>query len=214
MALPSIYDAARAHLFTDRDKMEAAGLPAPTINHLLRIRDIYNYWLSFPSKRDRDIVAQLRTRYGIGDTVAREDLRLIKQLLGDFQKTSKDYKRYRFETWVAKAFEKADALNNTRDMVAAAAQYAKYGQLDKEDERANVLDKLVPLKLLFTDDPTVIGIQRLPDHRKKIKEMKERYWSEATEEVEYEEIDAGIDDIFKPLPPYAADTDGDTAGIS
>lgn len=213
MALPSIYDAAQAHLFSDRDKMAAAGLPAATINHLLRIRDIYNYWLSFPSKRDRDIVAQLRSRYGIGDTVAREDLRLIKRLLGDFQKTSKDYKRYRFEMMVTKAYDKADAQNNTRDMVAAAAQYAKYGQLDKEDERAAVIDKLVPMALRFTDDPAVIGIPRMPGSREKIKKMKEKYWSEATEEVDFEEIDAGLDDIFKPLPPYATDSDADPAGL-
>ncbi len=213
MPLPAITDVARDHLFTDRDKMEAAGIPAATIHHVLRLRDAYSYWLAFPSKRDRDIVALLRSRHGVGDTVAREDLRIIKQLLGDLQQTSKAYKRFRFEQMVQRAYDKADAQNNTRDMVAAAAQYAKYSQLDKEDERASVIDKLVPLALSFTDDPAVIGIARMPDFRQKIKAMKERYWAEATQEVEYEEIDAGIDDIFKPDITYGQAADTDPAGL-
>lgn len=199
MALPAIIDIAHQHLFADHDKMVAAGLPDVTIRHLERLRDIYNYWVSFPSKRDRDIVAELRRRYGIGDTVAREDLRLIKVLLGDMQKTTKDYHRYRFTMMINRAYEKADQANNTRDMVAAAAQYARYMQLDKDDERANIIDKVVPIVLSFTDDPSVIGIKRMPNFREKIKAMKEKYWTEATEDVDFEDVEADrLEDIFKP----------------
>ncbi len=199
MPLPAIIDVAHQHLFSDRDKMVAAGLPEATIRHIERLRDIYNFWVSFPSKRDRDIVAELRRRYGLGDTVAREDLRLIKVLLGDMQKTTKDYHRYRFTVMINRAYDKADAANNTRDMVAAAAKYAKYMQLDKDDERANIIDKVVPIVLSFTDDPSVIGIKRMPDFREKIKAMKEKYWTEATEDIDYEDLEADrLEDIFKP----------------
>lgn len=212
MALPAILDVAHSHLFSDRDKMAAAGLPDATIRHIERIRDVYSYWLAYPSKRDRDIVAELKSRYGIGETVAREDLRLIKTLLGDLQKSSKDYHRYRFSVMVMRAYEKADKANNTRDMVSAAAQYAKYFQLDKDDERDSVLDKVVPIDLSFTDDPAVLGLKRMPNFREKIKAMKEKYWTEATEDVEFEEIGTDrLDDIFKPLSV----TDGkeDSAGL-
>lgn len=178
--------------------MVAAGLPEATIRHIVRLRDIYNYWLSYPSKRDRDIVGELKSRYGIGDTVAREDLRLIKNLLGDFQKVSKDYMRYRVTMMLNRAYEKADAANNTRDMVAAAKALKEVHQLDKDDPRADILDKVVPIVLNFTDDPTVIGIQRMPDFRNRIKEVKNKYWMEQTEDVEFEEIDAKLDDIFNP----------------
>lgn len=187
--------------------MVAAGLPEPTIRHLERLRDIYNYWVAFPSKRDRDIVAELRRRYGIGDTVAREDLRYIKVLLGDLQKTSKDYHRYRFLEMITRAYDKAAQSGNTRDMVAAAAKYAKYMQLDKEDDRASIIDKVVPIVLSFTDDPSVIGIKRMPNFREKIKAMKEKYWTEATEEVDYEDLEAErIDNIFKPQLPDGIST--------
>ena len=198
MPLPAIIDAAQQYLFADADKMVAAGLPEATMRHIVRLRDIYSYWLSYPSKRDRDIVAELRSRYGIGDTVAREDLRVVKNLLGEFQKVSKDYMRYRVTMMLNRAYEKADAANNTRDMVAAANALKEVHQLDRHHPRAAIRDKVVPIVLNFTDDPTVIGIKRMPDFRNRIKEVKNKYWLEQTEDVEYEEIDANLDDIFNP----------------
>lgn len=198
MAQQALIDVAHRHLFSDRDQMAKAGVPVATMEHLIRLRDLYNYWLTYPSKRDRDIVAELKARYKIGNTVAYEDLRIIKTLLGDLQKATRDYHRYRFNAMITKAYEKADADNNTRDMVAAAAQYARYNQLDKEDDRASVLDTLAPIQLIFTDDPTTIGIERMPNFRDKIKAMRDRYWVEATEYVDYEEVDADLDNIFKP----------------
>lgn len=200
MALPSILDSARQYLFADADKMTAAGVPAATIAHLLRLRDIYNYWLNYPSKRDRDIIAELRSRYNIGDTVAREDLKLIKILLGDLQKPTKDYMRYRVTVMLQRAYEKADAANDARNMVAAADKLAKVHRLHEDDERANVLDTLIPMVLKFTDDPTVIGLRRMPDFRQRIPQMKEKYWAENTEDISFEEIDAQLDDLFKPIP--------------
>lgn len=209
MPLPAIIDIAHQHLFSDQDKMQAAGLPVATIRHLERLRDIYNYWLAFPSKRDRDIVAELRARYGIGDTVAREDLRMIKTLLGDLQTVTKNWVRYRATLMCERAYEKAEAANNPREMIAAAKELGRIHQLDKEDERINVLDKLRPIVLVPTFDPSVIGIQRMPNYREKIKALKERYWSEASEQVEFEDIDTDFD-IFKPVVHHEA---GDTAGL-
>ncbi len=213
MPLPAILDVAETYLFADQDKMVASGLPEATIRHLVRLRDIYNYWLSYPQKKDRDIVAELKTRYGLGDTVAREDLKLIKTLLGDLQKVTKDYMRYRVTQMLTRAYEKADIANNTRVMVAAADKLAKYYALDKEDDRANVIDKIVRVTLKFTDDPEVIGLKRMPNVREKMKSLKDKYWSEATEEVDYEEIDAELEDIFKPLRPDYGSSENQ-AGIS
>lgn len=207
MPLPAINEVAQRHLFSDRDKMVKAGLSDITINHVVRLRDMYNHWLNFPSKRDRDIVAEIRQRYGVVESVAREDLRIIKELLGDYQRQSKDYHRYRFLEMINRAYAKADAANNTRDMVAAASQYAKYTQLDKEDDRESILSKVVPIVLSFTDDPEVIGIKRMPHFREKIKALKEKYYTmDQTEDVDYEDIDARLDDLFKPIGNGYADS--------
>ena len=196
MPLPSIIETAEKHLFSDRDKLEAAGLPAPTIEHLIRLRDIYNYWISFPNKKDREMVALIKDRYGLGDSQSRADLKTVKVLLGNFEQTTKDYHRYRFIKIIERAIELAELKKDPDAMVKAADKYAKYMQLDKEDERGDIIATLVPLRLKFTDDPEAIGFKRLPNHREKIKAMKDRYWTEETVDVDYEELDAHVDDLF------------------
>ena len=94
--MPSILDTAKDYLFADVSKMEAAGLPAVTQRHLIRLRDIYNYWLKFPLTKDRDLVAYIQQVYELQATQAYADLRLVKALLGDLQKSTKEYHRYRF----------------------------------------------------------------------------------------------------------------------
>ncbi len=198
MPLPSIIDTAREHLFDDREKLERSGLPAATVAHIVRLRDVYTYWLQFPSKKEREIVAELKRRGGIGDTQARSDLRLIKTLLGDLQQATKNYHRYRFNVMVMRAYDRAADSGNISDMVKAAAMYAKYNQLDKEDDRDARYDLIQPQRFVFTDDPRVIGIEPLPDFREKIRKKKEQYWTEQTEYVDFEEIDFNQDELFRP----------------
>lgn len=99
MPLPSIADAAQQYLFTDRDKMIRSGVPEATINHIIRIRDVYSYWLQFPQKKDREIVGELMRRGNIQRSAAYEDLRLIKQLLGDLNKVQRIMRATVFYRW-------------------------------------------------------------------------------------------------------------------
>lgn len=198
MPLPAILETAEKHLFTDRDKMIAGGVPAPTADHIIRLRDVYNYWLQFPTRRDREIVARLMEVGGVARSQAYEDLKLVKALLGNFQKTTRDYHRYRFTEMIRRAYEKAEAAGDARSMVAAADKYAKYMQLDKEEEREDYYALVQKQVFKFTDDPTVIGIKPVPNIREKIKAKKEQYWSEDVQEVSFEEVDFDADEIFKP----------------
>ena len=88
MPLPVLFDTAQTYLFEDEDKMVAAGLPLPTIKHVIRLRDAYNFWLSHPSKLDRDVVERLMAYGNIAKSQAYEDLKIVKALLGAFQKVS------------------------------------------------------------------------------------------------------------------------------
>ena len=81
-------------------------------------------------------------------------------------------------------------------MVAAADKYAKYAKLDKEDERDVDWGELKLLNLEFTDDPAVIGISRMPDHRKKIRALKEKYWNDNVVDVLPENVEFNVDDLF------------------
>ncbi len=200
MPLPSIADAAQQYLFTDRDKMIRSGVPEATINHIIRIRDVYSYWLQFPQKKDREIVGELMQRGNIQRSAAYEDLRLIKQLLGDLNKVSKDYARYRFLQMVERAYEVAENSGDARSMVAAADKLGKYMGLAEADEVDKGYDKIPVQIFAVTDNPEVIGLKRLPNARDRIKAMKQKYWNEEIVDVEAEEVDYDIDSIFHPKP--------------
>lgn len=200
MPLQSIADAAQQYLFTDRDKMIRSGVPEATINHIIRIRDVYSYWLQFPQKKDREIVGELMRRGNIQRSAAYEDLRLIKQLLGDLNKVSKDYARYRFLQMVERAYEVAENSGDARSMVAAADKLGKYMGLAEADEVDKGYDKIPVQIFAVTDNPEVIGLKRLPNARDRIKAMKQKYWNEEIVDVEAEEVDYDIDSIFHPKP--------------
>lgn len=200
MPLPSIADAAQQYLFTDRDKMIRSGVPEATINHIIRIRDVYSYWLQFPQKKDCEIVGELMRRGNIQRSAAYEDLRLIKQLLGDLNKVSKDYARYRFLQMVERAYKVAENSGDARSMVAAADKLGKYMGLAEADEVDKGYDKIPVQIFAVTDNPEVIGLKRLPNARDQIKAMKQKYWNEEIVDVEAEEVDYDIDSIFHPKP--------------
>ena len=198
--IPSIHDTAKDFLFADVSKMVEAGLPEATRRHIIRLRDIYNYWLQFPMTKDRQLVAHIMQAYELQTTQAYADLRVVKALLGDLQKASKEYHRYRFIEMVNAAYETARINRDAKSMVAAADKYAKYTQLDKEDLVDRGFDKIMIQPFKPTDDPSVAGFKPVPNIRERIQKKIASYWSEEIQEVEFESVEFNEDDIFKPKP--------------
>lgn len=196
MPVPATIDVCQKYLFADLDEMSADGLPEVIQQRLLRLRDMYNFWLQFPRKKDLEIVAELELRYKVSKSTAYEDIRIIKRLLGDLAKTSKDYHRYKFCQMIDETYEMAKRIKDARAMGAAANYYAKYTQLDKEDLLDKGYDKIVVQPFEPTDDPSVLGIKAIPNIREKIKSKIQQYWSEDIEDVEFEEIEFNEDEIF------------------
>ena len=166
--LPAILDTAKDYLFADVSKMIEAGLPEKTQRHLIRLRDIYNYWLQLPMTKDRELVAHIMQAYSLQATQAYADLRLVKALLGDLQKSTKEYHRYRFIEMVNAAYEMARVNRDAKSMVAAADKYAKYTQLDKEDLVDRGFDKIIIQPFKPTDDPSVAGFKPVHNTREKM----------------------------------------------
>ena len=69
---------------------------------------------------------------------------------------------------------------------------------DKEDTPDLAFDKIVPLEIVATDDPSVIGIKKIPDLRGRIKKLIKKYDAEA-EFAEFIEIPA-TDNETAPSP--------------
>ena len=200
MALPATIDIAQKYLFADMEEMSAAGIPELIQQRLIRLRDMYNFWLSFPSKKDLEIVSELESRYKIGKSTAYEDVRIIKRVLGDLAKTTKDYHRYKFCNMIDESFAMAKRTKDARAMASAANFYAKYTQLDKEDVLDKGYDKIIVQPFEPTDDPTVLGIKAIPNVRERIKLKIQQYWSDDIEDVDVEEVEFNEDQIFNIKP--------------
>ena len=144
-------------------------------------------------------MAHIQQSYGLQTTQAYADLRIVKALLGDLQKATKEYHRYRFIEMVNAAYEMARINRDAKSMVAAADKYAKYTQLDKEDLVDRGFDKIIIQPFKPTDDPSVAGFKPVPNIREKIQKKISQYWNEEVQEVEYEAVEFNEDDIFKPV---------------
>ena len=200
MPVPATIDMCSRYLFADVNEMTTDGVPEVIQQRLLRLRDIYNFWLQFPRKKDLEIVSELELRYKVSKSTAYEDIRIIKRLLGDLAKTTKDYHRYKFCQMIDETFDMAKRTKDARAMGAAANYYGKYTQLDKEDILDKGYDKIVVQPFEPTDDPSVLGIKAIPNVREKIKSKIQQYWSEDIEDVEFEEVEFNEDEIFNTKP--------------
>ena len=204
--MQNIYDVVSQHLFSSVDEMTVARIPEVTQKRLIRLRAIYNFWLQFPRKTDLEIVEKLQHDFGIARTQAYEDVRVIKAALGEMNKTTKDFHRYKFLQMIDRTFAMAERNKDARAMAAAANHYGKYTQLDKEDAHDKGYSLIVPQNFEPTDDPSVIGIKPIPNIREKIRKKLAQYRTEDIEDVEFEEADYKEDYVFA-IPPIKKEND-------
>lgn len=198
MPVPATIEVCRDHLFSDREEMTQNNIPVVIQERLIRLRDMYNLWLNFPRKKDVEIVKELELRYKIQRSTAYEDIRIIKALLGDLNKSTKDFHRWKFCGMLDEAYEMAKRMKDARAMVAAADKYGKYTQLDKEDLIDRGYDKIQVQPFEPTDDPSVIGIKPIPNIRQRIQDKIKQYWSDDIEDIDYEVVEYNEDGIFHP----------------
>lgn len=200
MSAPSL-ELVKVHLFDSVDQMQQANLPAQMQQRLLRLRAVYSYWLQWPLTRDRDIADRIMREHGVQRTQAYQDIRIVKAILGEMHKTTKEYHRFKFLQMIEASYEMAKVNRDARSMVAAADKYAKYTQLDKEDLLDRGFDKIVPQPFKPTDDPSVAGFKPVPNIRERIQKKIQSYWSEEVEDVEFEPVDFNADELFHPQKP-------------
>lgn len=198
MPVPATIEVCKEHLFSDREEMTQNNIPVVIQERLIRIRDMYNFWLNFPRKKDVEIVKELELRYKIQRSTAYEDIRIIKALLGDLNKSTKDFHRWKFCGMLDEAYEMAKKMKDARAMVAAADKYGKYTQLDKEDLVDRGYDKIQVQPFEPTDDPSVIGIKPIPNIRQRIQDKIKQYWNDDIEDVDFEPIEFNEEEIFHP----------------
>ena len=209
MGTPSAIEVCRADLFT-RESELLERYPQVLVDKVLRVREMYNWFISNPDGSDREFVAEVMQRHDISKVTAYSDLAIVKALLPMMSTASRDFHRWRTNEMLIATYKMAEKRKDSKTMERAATAYGKLNRVDLEDEQAMPYDKIVPQPFTATDDPRVLGIEPIPNINEKISQMIEKYRRETIdiEDVEFEEYDLEFDTLF-PDPKQDTDNDGE-----
>lgn len=190
----SIHDIVQTDLFTAEEELRQK-FPQPSVERLLRIRAMYNWLISNPETKDKEFLDECISRYSIHKTMAYEDLQILKQVLPHITQASRDYHRWKYNEMILETYAMAKKRKDTKTMERAATSYAKFNNVNVEDEQSVPYDMIVVQPFTATQDPSVLGIKPIPNIDKKIKQLIEKYRAESIDidDIEYEEADIILD---------------------
>ena len=196
MSVPSIHDIVQTDLFTSETELREK-FPQTSVDRLLRIRAMYNWLISNPETKDKEFVDECISRYNIHKSVAYEDLQILKKVLPHITQASRDYHRWKYNEMILETYTMAKKRKDTKTMERAATSYAKFNNVNVEDEQSVPYDMIVVQPFTATQDPSVLGIKPIPNIEDKIKELLEKYRAESIDidDIEFEEADIIPDDF-------------------
>jgi hypothetical protein len=163
VSTPSAIEVCRVDLFTKEDEL-AQRYPQIIVDKVLRVREMYNWFISNPDATDREFVAEVMQRHPISRVTAYSDLAICKTLLPTLATASRDFHRWRYNEMILATYKMAEKRKDTKTMERAASSYAKHNRVDLEDEQAMPYDMIVPQPFTATDDPRVLGIEPIPNY--------------------------------------------------
>ena len=126
---PELIERTQRFLFASEEEMEEARLPMPVRTRLLRLRDMYAYWLRHPAYADKAIVAQLRLQYKVGFTQAYEDVRLLKICLGNLGQVTRQWCQFLFMQRCEEGFAMARASGDANAFAKVLSALGKFTRL-------------------------------------------------------------------------------------
>ena len=196
MSFPSITEIVQSDLFTSETELREK-FPQTSVERLLRIRAMYNWLISNPETKDKEFVDETLSRYNIHKSVAYEDLQILKKVLPHITQASRDYHRWKYNEMILETYAMAKKRKDTKTMERAATSYAKFNNVNVEDEQSVPYDMIVVQPFTATQDPSVLGIKPIPNIEDKIKELLEKYRAESIDidDIEFEEADIIPDDF-------------------
>ncbi len=195
MPFPAVQDVITTDFFTAEDELRKQH-PAASVERILRLRELYNWVISNPDCKDKEFVDVAIGRFGICKTLAYDDLKIIKSVLPNITQASRDYHRWKYNEMILETYQMAKKRKDTKTMERAATSYAKFNNVNVEDEQSLPYDMIVVQPFTATDDPTVLGIKPIPNIEKVISDMIEKYRAESLDidDIEYEDADIIYDD--------------------
>lgn len=192
--LPVNLDQYSRYVTLDDSELRELRVAESVLGRLRRIRGLYAYWLQFPSKLDNDLVQYDIAMFKVSRTSAYDDLHLVKVLLGNLQQTTKEFMRWKINKSIEEDIAAARRAGDFRSVAALTKVMVQNNRTDKDDEPDLEFDKIVPQNFEPTDDPTVLGIERVPDLRGRIRALYKRYSNTMVQDAEYEEINEKVNE--------------------
>jgi hypothetical protein len=200
------------------EEMRANNVEEQTIRRILRLRDIYNFMLRNPLKKDREYIDYIQANYREDDKPlskrkAYEDIEILHAVIGNLQQCTKEWHRWRFNNMIAEGYAIALRNNDAMAIARLAGMYGKYNKLDKEDEHDFGFSQIP--KISFTFDVSVIGFKPIANVQKVIRdlfaEFSHSYIGDVVEDADVEEIIDAIDERKKEIKEIVHKNDNPTA---
>ena len=207
MPFPAVQDIIQSDLFTAEEELRSK-YPTSSVDRVLRRRAMYNWFISNPEAKDKEFVDECISRYNISKTLAYDDLKVIKSVLPHITQASRDYHRWKYNEMILETYQMAKKRKDTKTMERAATSYAKFNNVNVEDEQSVPYDMIVVQPFTATDDPSVLGIKTIPNIEQKISALIEKYSAQSLdiEDIEYEQPDVMDWSIYQEVKENETDS--------
>ena len=156
------------NLMLPEEELRAKKVEEQTIGRLLRLRDVYNFMLRNPLRKDREYIDYIQSRYQSADgkpltrRTAYEDLEILHAVVGNLQQCSREWHRWRFNSMIMEGYALAVRKEDAAAIARLATAYGKFNQSDHE-EHAQGYGEIPHIR--FTFDVSVLGFKPIPNVR-------------------------------------------------
>lgn len=187
MSLPVNIDQYADYLPVDSSELRLQMVPEDTILRVERLRELSSYWRSYPSTSPKELVSRCMQLFHVGKSQAYDDIHLLKILIGNLEATTKEFARWRVNQMIEEDRQAARRDGDWRAVASMQKNYILNNQTDKPDTPDMAFDKIVPLQIEPTDDPSVVGIKAPKNLRARRDKLIKQY-SKDDEYAEYTEV--------------------------
>lgn len=197
MSYPAALEICKTDLYTDIAVL-LQRYPAKVVARVARIRDMHQWMTENPEKKDSEFVSHVCEGYNVSKVTAYEDLKILKALLPNLSRASVSFHRWRYNEMILDSFAMAKEQGDIKMMEKSATSYAKFNRVDAPEEDEESFAGVPVQPFVATTDPSVLGIEPIPNIQEKISAMLAKYSAEICdiEDVDYETVDMNLDEIF------------------
>lgn len=190
MSLPVNIDNYGIYLSQDSTELREQRIPDSTIQRVERLRELAAYWRSYPSTSQKELLARCMQTFKVQRSQAYDDIHLLKILIGNLEATTKEFARWRVNQMIEEDRAAARREGDWRAVASMQKNYIINNQTHKPDTPDLSFEKIVPLQIEPTDDPSVLGI-RVPKNLRARRDKLIRQYSKEDEYAEFEELPNG-----------------------